>query len=85
MGQSHREREGCERRRAAREEGRGEGALAVIKRRGEIIEKARERVRESSDSGALTQRCVTLKGMCWQWEVVLLSQMTSASLLKTIG
>ncbi len=45
----------------------------------------REQRGESSDSGALTQRCVTLKGMCWLWEVVLLSQMTSASLLKTIG
>lgn len=40
---------------------------------------------ESSDSCVLTQRCLTLKGMCWLWEVVLLSQMTSASLLKTIG
>lgn len=40
---------------------------------------------ENSGSGALTHRCITLKGMCWLWEVVLLSQMTSASLLKTIG
>lgn len=40
---------------------------------------------DSRDSGALTQRGVTLKGMCWLSEVVLLSQMTSASLLKTIG
>lgn len=50
------------------------------------VSKERERGRgESSDSSALTQRCHTLKGMCWLWEVVLLSQMTSPSLLKTIG
>lgn len=78
-----------------REEGRGEGPRAWRKRGRGIRGKARKwlwtmreehRQRgESSDSGALTQRCLTLKGMCWQWEVVFLSQMTSASLLKSIG
>lgn len=45
----------------------------------------RQRRGESGGSGALTRRCHTLRGMCWRWEVVLLSQMTSPSLLKTIG
>lgn len=94
MGQSQGERErgGEEGKRG--EEGRGAGPRAQIKERernrrgGEKVSGQGERNRErgeSSDSGALTQRCVTLKAMCWLWEVVLLSQMTSASLLKTIG
>lgn len=45
----------------------------------------RHRREKSGGSGALTRRFHTLRGMCWQWEVVLLSQMTSPSLLKTIG
>lgn len=66
-----------------------------IKRGRDIREKARKCLSsetqakadraESSDSGALTQRCHTVKGMCWMWEEVLLTQMTSPSLLKTIG
>lgn len=40
---------------------------------------------ESNDSGAFTQRCHRLKGICCVREVVPLSEMTSPSLLKTIG
>lgn len=74
------------RRRGAR----GEREREESERRGESVCGERERDiegrrEESGDSGALTQLCVTLRGMCWLGEVVLLSQMTSASLLKTIG
>lgn len=40
---------------------------------------------ESSDSGAFTQRCHRLEGMCCVQEVVPLTETTSPSLLKTIG
>lgn len=40
---------------------------------------------ESSASGAFTQRCHRLEGMCCVQEVVPLSEMTSPSLLETIG
>ena len=86
-----------ERGEEGRGRGRGRGSVSADEERGEESEGEGERVPvdgereqpgqrgESGDSGALTQRRATLKGICWQWEVVLLSQMTSASLLKSIG
>lgn len=92
MGQSPREKErGGEESKERGGAGRGnasekERARERNQEEGEKVSVDNERETqteergESSDSGALTQRCVTLKGMCWLWEVVLLSQMTSASL-----
>lgn len=78
-----------------RDEEQAKGPRVQIKRARDIREKARKCLSsetqaqadraESSDSGALTQRCHTVKGMCWMWEEVLLTQMTSPSLLKAIG
>lgn len=89
MGQSQRERERGEEESKERG-GARKGTMSADRERerhqreGEKVSVGNERETDSG-IGALTQRCHTLKGMCWLWEVVLLSQMTSPSLLKTIG